>query len=112
SYAGFMINLFNLLPLSPLDGGRITTVLSPRIWFLGVPILIGLFFVYPSPILIVIGILGLPKAWAAWRGRLDEAPDYWQVPLAQRIAYGAMYVALIVVLAFMSYDVHRQLSGA
>ncbi len=65
SYAGFMINLFNLLALSPLDGSRITTVLSPRIWFLGVPILIGLFFVYPSPILIVIGILGLPKAWAA-----------------------------------------------
>ncbi len=31
--------------------------------------------------------------------------------MAQRFAYGAMYVALIVVLAFMSCDVHRQLSG-
>src|SRR3954471_24837974 len=27
AYAGCMINLFNLLPLSPLDGGRITAVL-------------------------------------------------------------------------------------
>jgi Zn-dependent protease len=30
SYAGFFINLFNLIPLSPFDGGRITAVLSPR----------------------------------------------------------------------------------
>ena len=29
SYAGFFINLFNLIPLSPFDGGRITAVLSP-----------------------------------------------------------------------------------
>ena len=28
--------LFNLIPLSPFDGGRITAVLSPRIWLLGV----------------------------------------------------------------------------
>jgi len=31
AYAGFFINLFNLIPLSPFDGGRITAVLSPRI---------------------------------------------------------------------------------
>ncbi len=32
SYAGLFLNLFNLLPISPLDGGRVTAVLSPRIW--------------------------------------------------------------------------------
>ncbi len=42
SYAGFFINLFNLIPLSPFDGGRITAVLSPRVWLLGVPILVAL----------------------------------------------------------------------
>ncbi|QOT80757.1 hypothetical protein F7R26_025415 [Cupriavidus basilensis] len=41
AYAGFFINLFNLIPLSPLDGGRVTAVLSPRIWFLGVPVLVA-----------------------------------------------------------------------
>src|SRR5215207_5201646 len=39
SYAGFFLNLFNLIPWSPFDGGRITAVLSPRIWLLGVPVL-------------------------------------------------------------------------
>ncbi|HUL05743.1 MAG TPA: site-2 protease family protein [Candidatus Acidoferrum sp.] len=111
SYAGFMINLFNLLPISPLDGGRITTVLSPRIWLLGVPLLVGLYFLQHSPILLIIGILGIPKAWAAWQGRLDEAPEYWQVSMADRISYGAMYIALVAGLALISYDLHRQLSG-
>lgn len=37
AYAGFFLNFFNLIPISSLDGGRITSVLSPRIWFLGVP---------------------------------------------------------------------------
>src|SRR4051812_41018685 len=49
SYAGFFINLFNLIPMSPFDGGRITAVLSPRTWFFGVPILVALFFYNPSP---------------------------------------------------------------
>ncbi|MDI9705418.1 site-2 protease family protein, partial [Acinetobacter baumannii] len=43
SYTGFFLNLFNMIPLSPFDGGRITAVLSPRIWFAGVPVLIALF---------------------------------------------------------------------
>ena len=44
SYAGFFLNLFNLIPLSPFDGGRITAVISPRVWLIGVPILVALFF--------------------------------------------------------------------
>ena len=39
AYTGFFLNLFNLIPVPPLDGGRITGVLSPRIWLLGVPVL-------------------------------------------------------------------------
>src|SRR6266480_3907493 len=31
AYFGFLINLFNLIPLTPLDGGRVTSLLSK--WF-------------------------------------------------------------------------------
>ena len=46
--SGFFLNLFNMIPLSPFDGGRITAVLSPRIWFAGVPVLIALFVYRPA----------------------------------------------------------------
>ena len=48
AYTGFILNLFNLIPVSPLDGGRITQVLSPRIWLLGLPMLVALFIYQPA----------------------------------------------------------------
>ncbi len=37
AYAGFFLNLFNLIPISPFDGGRIIAILSPKVWFVGLP---------------------------------------------------------------------------
>ncbi|HET8706788.1 MAG TPA: site-2 protease family protein, partial [Pseudomonadales bacterium] len=50
SYSGFMLNLFNLLPLAALDGGHITAVISPKIWWFGMPLCIALFMQTKSPI--------------------------------------------------------------
>ncbi len=111
AYAGFMINLFNLIPLSPLDGGRITQILSPRIWFLGVPLLIALFFYFPSPLLILIAILAAPSLIAAWRydPNSPEAKAYRAVPVATRIEYTIMYLGLAIVLALLAFNVHEGL---
>ena len=68
AYSGFFINLFNLIPLSPFDGGRITAVISPKLWLVGVPILVALFFYLQSPLLILMAILALPHVVAAARG--------------------------------------------
>jgi len=61
AYSGFFLNLFNLLPISPLDGGRVTAVLSPRIWFVGVPLLAAMFVWQPNPMLLLIGLLAAPQ---------------------------------------------------
>src|SRR4029078_12614928 len=111
AYSGFMINLFNLIPISPLDGGRITQVLSPRIWFLGVPMLIALFFYFPTPPLIMIAILAVPSLLAAWPydPNSSEAQAYRAVPAATRMEYTIMYLGLAAVLALLAYNVHEGL---
>ena len=35
AYVGFFLNLFNLLPVVPLDGGRAMAAMAPWMWFLG-----------------------------------------------------------------------------
>nr|WP_239565284.1 site-2 protease family protein [Brevibacillus fulvus] len=60
---GATLNLFNLLPISPLDGGRIVSVLSPKIWFFGLLGLAILLIFSPSPMLLLILIFGLISWW-------------------------------------------------
>ena len=114
AYSGFFLNLFNLIPISPFDGGRITAVLSPRIWFLGVPILVALFFWRPSPMLILIALLAWPQLWKAIKYRKDsvEAQTYYAVPAAVKWEYGLYYIALAGFLALMTHDVHEMLNAA
>jgi Zn-dependent protease len=114
AYSGFFLNLFNLIPLSPFDGGRITAVLSPRIWLLGVPILGALFFYRPSPMLILFGFLAAPQVMKAIRYRADseEAKTYYAVPTKVKWEYALWYIALAGFLAIMTHDVHEMLQGA
>ena len=108
AYAGFMINLFNLIPLSPLDGGRIVSVISPRIWYLGLPILIGLFLWKPSPMLILIAIVAAPQVFAVFRNKTDTNAAYYQTPLSLRINYALQYLILAGFLAVSVYELHEK----
>jgi Zn-dependent protease len=111
AYAGFFLNLFNMIPLSPFDGGRITAVLSPRIWFLGVPALVGLFLWSPSPMLILIAVLAWPQLVAAWHYD-PHAPEniaYYGISDEDRFTYAVAYLGLTGFLATMTHDLHLEL---
>jgi len=113
AYSGFFLNLFNLIPLSPLDGGRITAVLSPRIWLLGVPVLGAVFFWRPSPMLILLALLAAPQVMKALKYRSDseEAQTYYAVSPAVRTEYAFYYLSLLLFLAVMAHDVHDMLGA-
>jgi len=111
AYAGFFINLFNLIPVSPFDGGRITAILSPRVWLLGAPLMVGLFLWRPSPMLILMAVLAAPQLWRAWKfdPNAPENVAYYSVEPAKRLEYALYYIALATFLAVMTYDLHEML---
>jgi Zn-dependent protease len=93
---GFLINLFNLIPISPLDGGRIVGVLSRWIWGLGYALGIAIFLTTWSPILFLILLLGLFTLPQTLRGPRE---GYFDVTSGQRLAVGGAYFGLIAALA-------------
>lgn len=113
AYSGFFINLFNLIPLSPFDGGRITAAISPKLWLLGAPILVALFLYRPSPLLILMAIIAAPQVWKAIKfdPNAPENQAYYSVPVAKRWEYAIFYVVLTGFLAIMTNEVHEMLQG-
>ena len=114
AYGGFFLNFFNLIPLSPLDGGRMTAILTPRIWFIGLPMLVALMLYRPSPLLIVIGIAALPALKEAWNydPNLPEHRAYYSAPAAVRFEYGAFYLGLAGFLALMTDRTHSMIQAS
>ena len=107
--AGFIINLFNLIPLSPLDGGRLAAVISPRLWLLGAPLLGALFLWRPSPLLLLIALVAAPQVIAVLRGRVSERATL--ADGSEKIRYGLQYLGLAAGLAIMAFEAHQSLSA-
>ncbi len=100
AYVGFFINLFNLLPVLPLDGGRAMAALSPWVWFVGYAGLIALTFAFPNPILILVLLLGGFESWHRWKNRnTPEARAFHSIPTRTRVLVAAVYLGLVVGLA-------------
>jgi len=99
AFLGFFINLFNLLPVVPLDGGRIVAALHPALWLAGFLALVGLVFLAPNPILIIILIFSGMELWGRWRTRNHpELEDYYRVTPRRRAIMAALYFGLAVLL--------------
>jgi Zn-dependent protease len=98
-FTGFFLNLFNLLPVVPLDGGRIASAIHPYLWVLGFVGLVALVFIAPNPLLIVIVLIVALELWRRWqeRGR-PEAASYYQVEPWQRVVVTAGYFGLAALL--------------
>lgn len=113
AYSGFFLNLFNLIPVSPFDGGRITAVISPKLWLIGAPMLVALFFYRPSPLLIMMVILAAPQILKAWHfdPNAEENQAYYSVNPEHRVTYAAYYLGLAAFLAIMSNDVHQMIEA-
>jgi len=99
AFLGFFINLFNLLPVVPLDGGRIVAALHPALWLAGFLALLGLVILSPNPILIIILIFSGMELWQRWKTRNHpELQDYYRVSRSHRAIIAVLYFGLAILL--------------
>jgi len=98
AYTGFFLNLFNLTPMSPLDGGRIAQAFSRRAWIVGLLILGVMLLVTQAIQLLLIGLLGLSQLFRREQDLEREALS----GDAQRL-WAARYFGLCAFLAVAIY---------
>ena len=71
--------------------------------------LVALYFWRPSPLLIIVAILALPKAWAAIRGTVPAQTESQIAGNGLKARYAAEYLGLVCFLTLIAFEVHAQL---
>jgi Zn-dependent protease len=99
TFVGLFLNLFNLLPVLPLDGGRAAQALSPVFTYIGLALLLALAYAVPNPIMFLILVFAAMETYRRFKLRkTPEAQRYQEVSARNRALIAAVYIALVVVL--------------
>ena len=101
-----LLNLFNMAPVLPLDGGRIIQAVWPPIVVLALPIFIIVAILAQLPILPVALIALFSVFWLAgsWRTALASTADSIGAPA--RIRVGLAYAGTLLGLLFIEARIH------
>lgn len=109
---GFMVNLFNLLPVGILDGGRVASALSPYAGLAGLGL--GGFLAYSgaiqNPIFYLVLLAGGYETFQRFYNPGHLPPNYYKISLVQRSVLTASYFGLVAALlaAMSANQVYRK----
>jgi Zn-dependent protease len=110
AYSAFFLNLFNLVPMSPLDGGRVAQMFSRRMWLVGLALMGALFILHPSPQLGIIGVFALMHALS--RRSAPPGPDEAEVTRSDRVRMAVNYFGLAAFLTIGMFFAGRLLGNS
>jgi Zn-dependent protease len=109
AYSGFFLNLFNLTPLPPLDGGRVASMFSRKVWIVGLAVLGAMFFFTATPQLLLIGLMAVGHLFGGRRRPASyDVNDEITPAVRQRMA--VRYFGLCAFLAVGAYFAHDLLN--
>jgi len=101
AFTGFFLNLFNLLPVVPLDGGRAMAAMAPWMWFVGFAAIIPLAVLFPNPVILLILVFAGFETYKRWKlRRSGDARQlaYYRVRPLDRALVAGVYLGLIALL--------------
>lgn len=113
AFFGFGLNLFNLLPIGMLDGGRISAAITKWMWVLGGGAIVYKVVDQPNPLTIVIAVLAAFQVYASIV-REKSDPRFYEITPLQRAAIAVLYFTLVIFLGhqtWMTYDRLELLRG-
>jgi Zn-dependent protease len=107
AYTGFLLNLFNLIPVVPLDGGRAAAALHPGFWFAGLFVVALLAFYYQNPFFFIILAFVAFELYTRWENRKSlESRAYHALTWSQRAMVFGLYMGLVVGLVVGMHAAH------
>ena len=101
AFTGLFLNLFNLLPVVPLDGGRAMAAMAAAMAIAGLLAIVALAFAFPNPIILLIAAVAAFETYRRWKARRHggaATEAYYRIAPRQRIAIAIVYVGLIAAL--------------
>jgi Zn-dependent protease len=111
----FLINLFNMIPVPPLDGGRICAAVSPWFWLIGL-VLLGLSVVYfhawnSIVIILLVLFVAFPRIKQTLFGASDPVlKAYYQTHISNRLTMAFLYLGLLAALMLGYWDAQQHLA--
>jgi len=105
------LNLFNMIPMLPFDGGRVIGAIWPPLWIAGIVAFLAVAYWIGVPLFLVaiIALLGAPAMWAAFRGRVD--PRAAAMTNSARMRVGLWYLAVLIGLTLVLGQAHQGLGN-
>ncbi len=108
AYFNFFMNLFNLAPTVPLDGGWIVPLFSPKLLAVGAILMVV--FGFRNPMIWVLGFMSLPRIIGGWKADPATQP-YYAVSTKAKVGYGFAYVGLAAFLGIAMMACSGQLEA-